>query len=92
MIKEGCRVLSLLKKEVVLTKREIEYLSMAALGFKNWRIAEILSVTRSTVKKTLENIYKELNAKDRANAVTLAFIAKIITSESLAEIEKKYNL
>ena len=32
-----------------LTAREIEYISLAAIGFKNIEIADILSVTNSTV-------------------------------------------
>lgn len=51
--------------ENILTPREIEYLALAALGFKNLQIAEILVVTQSTVKKMLESIFSKLNAKDR---------------------------
>ena len=43
--------------ENILTPREIEYLALAALGFKNLQIAEILVVTQSTVKKMLESIF-----------------------------------
>lgn len=50
--------------ENILTPREIEYLALAALGFKNLQIAEILVVTQSTVKKMLESIFSKLNAKD----------------------------
>ncbi len=56
--------------ENILTPREIEYLALAALGFKNLQIAEILVVTQSTVKKMLESIFSKLNAKDRTHAVT----------------------
>ena len=51
-----------------LTERETEYLSLAAMGFKNKQIAYILSVSKSTVKETLENVFQKLSAKDRANA------------------------
>ena len=53
-----------------LTNRELEYLSLVALGYMNKKIAEKLIVTLSTVKKTLENIFRKLNANDRANAET----------------------
>ena len=43
-----------------LTAREIEYISLAAIGFKNIEIADILSVTNSTVKKTLETVFSKL--------------------------------
>ena len=73
-----------------LTNREIEYLSLVALGYKNKKIAEKLIVTVSTVKKTLENIFRKLKAEDRANAVAIAFIHKIIDEKILAETCIKY--
>ena len=82
----------LVTEKSILTAREVEYLSMVAFGFKNRMIADILFVSKSTVKKTLENIFKDLNAKDRANAVAIAFVHEIITPESLETIAKKYNL
>lgn len=78
-------------EKTVLTNREIEYLSLIALGFKNKRVSASLRVCISTVKKTLENIFRKLNAKDRANAVAIAFVHKIITPESLNKIFEKYN-
>ena len=77
---------------VILTAREIEYLSLAALGFKNFEIADLLSVTNSTVKKTLENIFEKLNALNRTNAVAIALVHKIITPKNLSEIALKYNV
>ncbi len=50
----------------VLTSREIEYLSLIALGYKNNDIAKILSVTTSTVRKTVESIFRKSKAKTRA--------------------------
>ena len=79
------------KYKKLLTNREIEFLCLVALGYKNNVIAKNLFVTKSTVKKTLENIFKKLNAKDRANAVTIAFIHNLITAEILTELEKKYD-
>ena len=76
----------------LLTDRELEYLSMVALGYRNNIIAENLFVTNSTVKKTLENIYKKLNAKDRANAVMIALTNKILSSQTLYEFTESHNL
>ena len=88
--------LSILHKKLtaknILTVREIEYLSLVALGYSNKTIAENLLVTHSTVKKTLEIIFDKLKAKDRANAVTIAFIHNILYEELLSKIIKKYNL
>ena len=77
---------------VILTAREIEYLSLAALGFKNFEIADLLSVTNSTVKKTLEHIFEKLNALNRTNAVAIALVHKIITLKNLSDIALKYNV
>ncbi len=75
----------------ILTNRELEYLSMVALGYKNNVIAKCLFVTNSTVKKTLENIYRKLNAKDRANAIAVAFSHKILSAEVIHNHTKYYN-
>ena len=64
----------------ILTQREIEYLSLAALGYKNKQISKILFVSYSAVKKTFETVYRKLSAKDRANAVAEAFVLGILTT------------
>ncbi len=76
----------------ILTNREMEYLSMVALGYKNNVIAKNLFVTNSTVKKTLENIYRKLNAKDRANAIAIAFTHKILSAEIINNYTKYHNI
>ncbi len=76
----------------VLTIRELEYLSLAALGNKNIEIAKILSVTQSTVKKTFESVFLKLRAKDRTHAVTIAFLHQILNSKVLNYIRMKYNI
>ena len=81
-----------IEKDNFLTYRELEYLSLVAVGYKNKKIAKELVVTVSTVKKTLENIFRKLQAKDRANAVAIAFIHNIIDEEILSEISIKYHI
>ena len=76
----------------ILTSREIEYLSLVALGYKNNVIAQTLSVTQSTVKKTLENIFKKLKAKDRTNAVTIAFVHNFLSVQNLYNFIENHNL
>ncbi len=78
--------------QAVLTERELEYLSLVALGLKNRTAAKYLCVSTSTVKKTLENIFKKLKAKDRSNAVAIAFLHNIITPKFITKISDKYNL
>ncbi|MBI1839859.1 MAG: response regulator transcription factor [Verrucomicrobia bacterium] len=51
-----------------LTPREAEVLFWAAQGKTNPEIAMIVSVTRATVKKHLENVYQKLGAENRAMA------------------------
>ena len=82
-------------KSIILTSREIEYLSLVALGYKNLQIAQILSVSKSTVKKTLEKIFVKLKAKDRAHAVAIAFVHNIISEKiitnNIAIFKEKIN-
>lgn len=83
---------SVTQNNSIITDRETEYLSLVALGYKNIQIANILSVSKSTVKKTLEEIYRKLKAKDRANAVSIAYQHKIITGQIIAKIIFKYQI
>ena len=76
----------------ILTPRELEYLSLVALGFTNPQIAKKLIVSRSSVKKTLENIFRKLGAHSRANAVARAFMHKLLSEELLSQISEKYHI
>ncbi len=76
----------------LLTSREIEYLSLVALGYQNNEIALILSVTTSTVRKTLESIFRKLDAKTRTHAVTIAFLNNLLNRSILDKINYKFNL
>lgn len=66
-----------------LTRREQEFLHAAAMGLKNHEIAKEFSVSEHTVKKTLENIFFKIQAKDRTNAVAIAILNKLIMVEEL---------
>ena len=76
----------------VLTPREVEYLSLIALGYHNTQIAEILEVSYYTVKKTLELIFNKLNASDRASAVSIGYIHQILNIKVLTSIAVKYEI
>jgi len=52
-----------------LTKREIEILEHLARGSRNQEIADTLFISRSTVKKHIENIYVKLQLKSRVELV-----------------------
>ena len=90
-IEEGSQLCNIFSRSI-LTNREIEYLSLAALGYPNPMIAKILTVTRSTVKKTFETVFRKLSARARTQAVTIAFIHQILSEKVLSEIRDKYNL
>jgi DNA-binding CsgD family transcriptional regulator/methanogenic corrinoid protein MtbC1 len=55
-----------------LTHRELEILALASHGLSTPRIAELLSVSESTVKTHFEHIRRKLGVSDRASAVALA--------------------
>lgn len=61
-----------------LTTREIEILSLLALGEANKEIGSILGITENTVKSHVKNIREKLGARDRTEAVTLAIRRGII--------------
>lgn len=52
-----------------LTKREIEILEYLSKGNRNQDIADQLFISRSTVKKHIENIYLKLQLKSRVELV-----------------------
>ena len=76
----------------VLTPRELEILSLAAMGYKSKNIAKTLFVSVATIKKTLENIYLKLNAKNKTNAVAIAILHNIIDINMINHIAAKYKL
>jgi ATP/maltotriose-dependent transcriptional regulator MalT len=56
----------------VLTKRELEVLVLAARGMCNGKIAYHLSLSESTVKRHLANIYPKMGVGSRGEAVRRA--------------------
>jgi DNA-binding CsgD family transcriptional regulator/PAS domain-containing protein len=61
-----------------LTPRELQILQLAALGNPAPQIVESLSISTSTVKTHMENIYRKLDVSDRAAAVAAALRLGII--------------
>ena len=76
----------------ILTEREIEYLTLVALGCENFEIAANLVVSRSTVKKTIENIFRKLKAKNRTHAVSMAFSLGILTTQLLTDMKNSFKV
>jgi NarL family two-component system response regulator LiaR len=61
-----------------LTRRELDVLTQMVEGKTNPEIAEILSVSRSTVKTHVSNILGKLNVTSRVEAVKLAIEKKLV--------------
>lgn len=56
-----------------LSERETLILHCVASGLTNQLIAQRLSISRGTVKKHLDNCYRKLGVRNRAQAVALAY-------------------
>lgn len=54
-----------------LNEREREVIDLAAEGYKNLEIADNLEIALATVEKTLSNVYKKLNVKNRMSAIKI---------------------
>lgn len=60
------------KAKDLLTSRELEILSLIAVGTRNEDIAEKLFVSTNTVKTHIYNIFKKINVKNRLQAALWA--------------------
>ena len=75
-----------------LTERQKEYLVLAAFGFSNTKIADILCVEECTVRKSLEAIFDRIGAVDRGSMINLAWILDILDLHIENQIAQKYNI
>ena len=60
------------KKIDMLTRREIELITLLRKGYSNAKIGEVLYVSEGTVKKHLSNIFGKLDLYNRAEAMLFA--------------------
>jgi len=67
-----------------LTERERQVLYLMAKGIDNNAIADMLVVSRSTVKFHVSNILSKLHTTNRTAAVALALQNKLVAQQSLA--------
>ena len=61
-----------------LSARQMEVLRWMAEGLTDERIAEQLNLSRKTVVTHVQAVYRNLGARNRAHAVTLAFRRRLI--------------
>jgi len=61
-----------------LTKRELDILRYLVKGYQNEEIAEVLYMSKHTVKAHVSSILRKLNARNRVNALYIALINKLI--------------
>jgi len=65
--------------EPLLSARELEVVQLMSTGAANKEIAVLLSISESTVKTHVANIFQKLDVNDRTGAVTTAIQKGIIT-------------
>jgi len=65
-----------------LTEREKEVLALLVNGRSNNEISNLLSISLTTVKYHLRNIYSKLDAKSRVEAVTIALEHHLVSKNS----------
>ena len=65
-------------KELPITFRQQEILSLMSLGLSNKEIASHYSLTESTVKRHMSNIFKKLGVQNRVEAAKIASERKLL--------------
>jgi len=64
-----------------LTIREAEVVRYVAIGLRNAEVAQRLSISESTVKTHLNNIFQKLDMRDRVELTRYALRVGLVTAE-----------
>jgi DNA-binding NarL/FixJ family response regulator len=67
-----------LRQLAELTPRESQVLRLVAEGYSNQEIAELLVIAESTTKTHVKRVLAKIGARDRAQAVVLAYQAGLM--------------
>jgi DNA-binding CsgD family transcriptional regulator len=67
---------------ILLSEREIEVLRWVTKGKGNYEIGVILELSTLTVKNHMQRIYKKLNVRNRAQAVSRCHALQLIDHSS----------
>lgn len=73
------------REKELLSARELEVLSLAAVAMSNQQIASRLYISEGTVKRHLTNVYAKLGVASRVEAVNKAISAGLVASRNLSE-------
>jgi DNA-binding NarL/FixJ family response regulator len=63
------------------TYRELEVINELVAGHKDDEIAEILNLSKHTVRSHLKNIFRKLGVSSRSQAVTKVISSKVVNTE-----------
>ena len=62
----------------VLSRREVEVMTLLARGLSNAEIAQALVISEATAKTHIGHILAKLNLRDRAQAIVLAYESRLV--------------
>ena len=80
------------QKDTLLTESERQVLALVARGLVNREIADSMCVSTSTVKSYLHEACKKLKARNRAQAVILAFIQGRLNLREVYSLDELVDL